>query len=115
MHVHELLNLHKFYFHVIMNQHISSFLLDEVQNLYESGIDENYQAMKGIGYKEFIPYFKGESSLEECVELVKQHTRNYAKRQLTWFRRMDYITWFEPTEHEKIIDYIKRKMYENNN
>ena len=90
-------------------------LLDEVQNLYESGIDENYQAMKGIGYKEFIPYFKGESSLEECVELVKQHTRNYAKRQLTWFRRMDYITWFEPTEHEKIIDYIKRKMYENNN
>jgi tRNA dimethylallyltransferase len=46
--------------------------------------------MKTIGYKEVVEYLEGKMSLEECIELVKQHNRNYAKRQLTWFGRYLY-------------------------
>jgi len=46
-----------------------------------------------IGYKEFFPYFEGESTLEECVDKLKQASRNYAKRQLTWFNRMKDVNW----------------------
>ncbi len=50
-------------------------------------------AGQAIGYKEFKPYFAGEKSLEECIESVKQDSRRYAKRQLTWFRRDERINW----------------------
>lgn len=56
-----------------------------------------------IGYKEFFPYFNGEKSLEECIELVKQKSRNYAKRQFTWFKHQMNVKWFE-------VDY---KNFEN--
>lgn len=61
-------------------------LLEEVKRIYEAGYDEELPALKAIGYKEFFPYFRGEMSLEACVEKLKQNTRNYAKRQLTWFK-----------------------------
>ena len=50
-------------------------------------------ASQAIGYKEFRPYFNGSASLEETVELIKKNTRNYAKRQLTWFRREPWVEW----------------------
>ena len=59
-------------------------LLEEAQWLYDNYPD--VQAAKGIGYKELFPYFKGEQSLEEVLEQLKQNTRRFAKRQLTWFR-----------------------------
>lgn len=60
----------------------------EVRWLYEKGfLDEKYSASQAIGYKEFIPYFKGEQSLSEVVNEIKQSSRNYAKRQLTWLKR----------------------------
>lgn len=63
-------------------------LLEEVNWLYQH--HPSSQASKGIGYKEFFPYFAGECSLEEAVNQVKQNSRRFAKRQLTWFRnRMD--------------------------
>ena len=46
-------------------------------------------------FKEFFPYFAGESALAPCVEKLKQASRNYAKRQLTWFRHMDGVTWLD--------------------
>ncbi len=49
--------------------------------------------VSAIGYKEFFPYFEGESSLESCIDKLKQASRNYAKRQLTWFNRMRDINW----------------------
>ncbi len=61
-------------------------LLEEVRRIYEAGYSEDLPALKAIGYKEFSPYFKGEMSLEFCIEKLKQNTRNYAKRQLTWFK-----------------------------
>ena len=69
-------------------------LLGEVQNLLKQGVDPKSQAMSGIGYKEVVQYLKGENSLEEAISKVKQATRNFAKRQLTWYRRMKYIRWF---------------------
>ena len=52
-------------------------------------------AAQAIGYKEFFPYFMGESELTPCVEKLKQASRNYAKRQLTWFRHMDGVVWLD--------------------
>jgi tRNA dimethylallyltransferase len=50
-------------------------------------------AANAIGYKELIPYFEGETDLADCIATIKQETRRYAKRQLTWFRRNDRIEW----------------------
>ncbi|MGJ9458939.1 tRNA (adenosine(37)-N6)-dimethylallyltransferase MiaA [Oceanobacillus sp. CF4.6] len=75
---------------------VNEGLLNEVRGLYEKGY-ENCQSMKAIGYKEFIPYFKEEQSLEETIDLLKRNSRRYAKRQLTWFRNKMDITWHTMT------------------
>lgn len=51
-------------------------------------------AFSAIGYKEFLPYFAGKATLEEAAQLIKQNTRRFAKRQLTWFRREQQVRWF---------------------
>ena len=87
-------------------------LLEEVKALYNSGLNpENSNAMKGIGYKELVSYIKGEISLNEAIDKIKQHSRNYAKRQLTWFRRNDNIIWINPEEKDivnKILTLYKK-------
>ena len=62
-------------------------LLDECIKLKENGYNSSMQAMQGIGYKEVLLYLENSITLEEAIEMVKQGSRNYAKRQLTWFRR----------------------------
>ena len=52
-------------------------------------------AAQAIGYKEFFPYFEQTAALDACTEKLKQASRNYAKRQLTWFRHMDGVTWLD--------------------
>lgn len=74
---------------------IAQGLVNEVTMLLASGIPANCQAMQGIGYKEIIRHFQGEIDLPTAVENIKQATRNFAKRQLTWYRKMPYITWFD--------------------
>ena len=69
-------------------------LVDEVQKLLESGVSIDAQAMLGIGYKEVAEYLQGKYTPDETVSRVKQATRNFAKRQLTWYRRMNYINWY---------------------
>ena len=66
-------------------------LLDEVKALLKKGYKENSPAMSSLGVKEIIPYLKGKATLDECVEVLKKNTRNYAKRQMTWFRRYDTV------------------------
>ena len=66
-------------------------LVEEAHLLYTSGFEQAVTASQAIAYKELFGYFKGEMSLEESVELLKQKTRNYAKRQLTWFSRYDAV------------------------
>lgn len=62
-------------------------LLDEVEELYNDGIDERFTSMQGIGYKEVLNHIRGNISLEECKDQIKQNTRRYAKRQVSWFKR----------------------------
>lgn len=66
-------------------------LIEEARQLWQSAPMKT--AANAIGYKELIPYFENEMSLPECIDKIKQETRRYAKRQLTWFRRNDSIEW----------------------
>ncbi len=75
-------------------------LLDEVEKLYKAGLREDDVSMKGIGYREFFPFFKGEYSLEDCILKIKSDTRHFAKRQLTWFKREKEAIWIERHEYE---------------
>ena len=68
-------------------------LVEEIQNLLAEGIPENATAMQAIGYKEFVDALAGRSSIEEATVQVKQASRHYAKRQLTWFRRNSNMHW----------------------
>ena len=69
--------------------------IDEVQQLLQDGVLPEAQAMKAIGYKELVLYLDGQLSLEAASELIKKRTRHFAKRQMTWFKRMPYIRWYE--------------------
>lgn len=88
-------------------------LLDEVKRLMDMGYTKDLNSMQGIGYKEVMDYFDGKASLEETVEIIKQSSRRYAKRQLTWFRRderIHYVSSENPFEEAKLlIDVFLRK------
>lgn len=68
-------------------------LLEEVRGLKESGLDESLTSMQAIGYKELFEYFNGKLTLSEAVEKIKQESRRYAKRQMTWLKRNKNICW----------------------
>ena len=76
---------------------IQQGLLDEVRGLLGSGVPADCQAMKAIGYKEIVPYLRGEATWEETDYLLKLNTRHYAKRQLTWMRRECDVLWVDAT------------------
>ena len=77
-----------------VDQMMEQDLLNEAKHVWEHR-DTYKTAAQAIGYKEFFPYFAGESALAPCVEKLKQASRNYAKRQLTWFRHMDGVVWLD--------------------
>ncbi|MDF2929056.1 MAG: tRNA dimethylallyltransferase [Anaerospora sp.] len=84
-------------------------LISEVQMLLHQGVSPTNQSMQGIGYKEVIHYLKGECDLSTTSENIKKATRHFAKRQLTWYRRMPYINWVEVdsfSEYDKMLAYI---------
>ena len=73
---------------------LDASLLDEAKLVYDHR--QTYRtAAQAIGYKEFFPYFEGTAPLDACTEKLKQASRNYAKRQLTWFRHMDGVVWLD--------------------
>lgn len=83
-------------------------LLDEAKWLFDNYPD--VQAAKGIGYKELFPYFRGEQTLEEVSESLKQATRRFAKRQLTWFRNRMQVTFYQIGEagvQDRILSQIE--------
>ena len=87
---------------------IEDGLLEEARWLYEQA--PTSQASKGIGYKELFPYFEGEMSLEEAVDKLKQNTRRFAKRQLTWFRNRMSVTFYQvgnPDYKNQVMEDIK--------
>lgn len=89
-------------------------LLEEARMLWEKlGPEADAQSTKAIGYKELFAYFNEEVSLEEAVASIKQNSRRYAKRQLTWFRnRLENVHWFDfiqkPEEQQECLAQIKR-------
>lgn len=74
-------------------------LVDEVAGLLTCGISRDAPAMKGIGYKETAAYLAGEMSRAEAITAIQTATRHFAKRQLTWYRRMPYIHWYDADRH----------------
>ena len=93
-------------------------LLAEIQGLLAMGIPRKSTAMQAIGYKEFLAALDGLCTLEQAAELVKQSSRHYAKRQLTWFRRNKNIHWLtrnpgDPAE--KIISLARQVIRESDN
>ncbi len=94
-----------------VDQMIDKGLLNETQTLMEKGYFDSPTASQAIGYKELLPYFRGERSLKDCTDILKQKTRNYAKRQLTWFRRYeDALTiWMDenPSPLQAALDFYK--------
>ena len=81
-------------------------LLNEVKHVFD-GEKLSTTAMQAIGYKEFLPYLNGQSSLEECVEILKRHSRNYAKRQLTWLKRDSSIHWINYDSSSSFDDVFR--------
>lgn len=81
-------------------------LLDEVEGLLRSGIDASMQSMQGLGYKELIPVIQGHADLKDAVEQIKTGTRNYARRQLIWFRRDKRIRWIPSDQLRQAKDMI---------
>ena len=75
-------------------------LIEEVAGLLQQGVPPDCQAMRGIGYKEIIDYLLKGQDLSTATDNVKQATRNFAKRQLTFYRRMPYIRWFNVDEYD---------------
>jgi tRNA dimethylallyltransferase len=78
-------------------------LLDEVKSLEKN---KDLNALNTVGYKELFAYLDNEKTLEEAVNLIKQHTRNFAKRQLTWFKKDQTTKWFEPNKLNDILNYL---------
>ena len=91
---------------------IDAGLENEARALYERYGRQNLTALSGIGYKEFFDYFDGKKSIGEVTCEIKQGTRRYAKRQLSWFRRNDKIHWLKPDNNmiENAISIIKQEL-----
>lgn len=93
-------------------------LVQEVNKILDMGYSEELISLQAIGYKEIISHIKDEISLEEAIELVKKKSRNYAKRQLTWFRRDDRIKWIDIEDYQnlsQVIEVIKEYVIETCN
>ncbi|WP_459128245.1 tRNA (adenosine(37)-N6)-dimethylallyltransferase MiaA [Latilactobacillus curvatus] len=80
-----------------VDQMIDAGLLEEARLAYAHR-ETSPQAVRGIGYKEFFPYFDGDCSLDMAIDQVKQNSRHYAKRQLTWFRNQIPVNWYNLVE-----------------
>lgn len=92
---------------------VDSGLLEEAKRIYDSNI-RTKAILTPIGYKELFPYFDKEKSLDECLNLIKQNSRKYAKRQYTWFNNQMNVTWFDVDFNnfdntiDNVLEYIKK-------
>ena len=85
---------------------IKAGLVDEVQGLRKMGYAPNLNSMKSIGYMEINEYIDNKRDLVATIENIKLNTGQLAKKQMTWFKRNKDITWFNPSEKEKIKNKI---------
>ncbi|SKA76640.1 tRNA dimethylallyltransferase [Clostridium sp. USBA 49] len=111
------LNLNREKLYEIINKRVDEMikngLIEEVIKLKKLGYTSNMQSMQGIGYKEILSYLDGEISLEEAIDKIKQGSRNYAKRQLTWFKKDKRAIWINKdsfANDNEIIEFIIKKV-----
>ena len=96
-----------------VDEMVNNGLLEEAKSIYDSNI-RSKSVMTTIGYKELFPYFDKEKSLDECLDLIKQNSRRYAKRQYTWFNNQMDVKWFDVDFNnfndtvDKVYNYIKK-------
>ena len=86
-----------------VDEMMANGLLEEVKTMYPK---RSLNALNTVGYKELFDYLEGRWTLEEAVERIKGNTRRYARKQLTWYKKDEQISWFHPDERTTIIDYI---------
>ncbi|HEX3030655.1 MAG TPA: tRNA (adenosine(37)-N6)-dimethylallyltransferase MiaA [Bacillota bacterium] len=90
-----------------VDQMLTQGLVQEVSGLLDRGYSPELVSMKGLGYKEIAAYLRGVCSLEEAVETIKQSTRRFAKRQMTWFRREQNINWIDVEQYDNSTEIAK--------
>lgn len=102
-----------------INKRVDKMFDDGLVNEVLSVGDFSYQSMQAIGYKEFAGcnftktddgYVVDDAELKQIKDKIKQHTRNYAKRQLTWFRKYDFVKWFDIDDQDGAIEYIENQI-----
>ena len=90
-------------------------LLNEVFGFAKKGYTKKIQSMQGIGYKQLLDYYRGLSTYEEAVRIIKRDSRRYAKRQITWFKRDKRIKWIDSDSDilKQATEYTKAFLAEN--
>lgn len=89
---------------------IENGLIDEVRSLISCGITPKHQCMQGIGYKEIYSYLNGKQSLTDAVNTIKLNTKHYAKRQITFFKRLDGLIWLKPDNADILAERIVKDL-----
>ncbi|MFN3404412.1 MAG: tRNA (adenosine(37)-N6)-dimethylallyltransferase MiaA [Cytophagaceae bacterium] len=87
-----------------VDEMMSSGLLEEVKTIFNL---RHLPALQTVGYQELFDFLEGNCSLENAVEMIKQNTRKFAKRQMTWFKKDKEFTWFHPNQTNEIIEFIE--------
>ena len=90
-----------------VDQMMKAGLEQEARSVFHQ---RHLNALNTVGYRELFDWLKGEISRERAIELIKRNTRRYARKQLTWFRNDTAVTWFQPEETSKIIEYLNQKI-----
>lgn len=90
-----------------VDQMFEKGIVREAEKLLKQGVDDAAPPFRSLGYKQVMKYLKGKMTYEEAIETTKKETRHYAKRQMTWFRKMEGILWFSPDEFSAILRSVK--------
>lgn len=90
-----------------VDQMIAQGLEAEATSLYAY---QMLQPLQTVGYREWFDFLEGKQSREKTIELIKQNTRHYAKRQITWFNKTGHLKWFNPNQTETILAYLNKEM-----
>lgn len=93
-----------------VDQMIKNGLINEVKNLVSSGVNKSCQCMQGIGYKEILDFLEGNTTLSEASDLIKLNTRHYAKRQITFFKRLEGLVLLQPDDVKILAKRIVDKL-----
>ncbi len=103
------LNLPRNQLYERINARVDAMITEGLEQEAKSVIQyRNQTALKTVGYKELFDYFDGNISKQDAIDTIKQNTRNYAKRQISWLKRDSLYTWFEPHNASEIISFIER-------